>query len=194
MHKALRSFFLPVICVAGGLLAGLLNATTVVPVNFDQLVANADRVFIGTCSSVEAGSTPEGLPYTAYTFSVAEVLKGDVGAAVTLRQLGLLEPQRVGGNMVKVFRIQGMPTYKVGQKFLLFLRADSELGLASPIGLFQGAFSIGLDAEGAKVAVNGSNNVNLFQGMDNLPAVATAHRIGPVKLSLLLDLIRQRGQ
>lgn len=183
-----------VVCLAASLVATGVHATMVISMNFDQLLASADRVFIGSCTLVKEGKTKkERLPYTEYIFTVSEVLKGRAGKTITIRQLGLLTPQRVDGNRVQVFRIQGMPTYKPGQKMLLLLRSDSKLGLTSPIGLFQGAFSISVDAEGSQVAVNGSNNVNLFQGMENLPAIAAEHRVGPVQLSLLIDLVRTRG-
>lgn len=192
----MRKIFLisGVVCLAAGLVATGVHATMVIPMNFDQLLANADRVFIGTCTAVNEGTTKEGIPYAEYTFTVSEALRGSVGETVTIRQFGQLTPKRVDDKLLQNFRVQGMPTYKPGQRMLLLLRSDSQLGLTSPIGLFQGAFSVQLDAEGAEVAVNGSNNVNLFQGMKGLPKAAADHRLGPVPLSLLVDLVRTPGR
>ena len=139
MRRRLLLSLLMAAGLVGGVVANQVHATTVLPLNMEQMLADASRVFIGTCSSVEAGKTAEGIPYTAYTFAVSEGLKGDTGGTVMIRQFGLLEPRRVDNKMIQAFRVLGMPTYKPGQKMLLLLGSDSELGLTSPVGLFQGA-------------------------------------------------------
>lgn len=189
MNKSLRLAAL--LSVVAGLVALSARATMVLPMNFSQLAGGADRIFIGTCSSVKEGQTAEGLPFTEYTFTVLEGFKGQVGETVTFRQVGQLAPRRYNDKLAQVFRVPGMPVYRPGQKALLFLHADSRIGLTSPVGLFQGAFLLSTDLAGAEVAVNGADNANLFRGMESLPAAAQQHRQGPVKLSLLRTLLKQ---
>ena len=103
------------------------------------------------------------IPVTTYTFSVSERIKGVTGDILTVRQFGVRQP-RVQGDQALVFRIPGMPVYQVGQEVVLFLIADSSLGLTSPVGLSQGAFTIE-ERDGRKVLQNGNQNLGLFKDL-----------------------------
>ena len=86
---------------------------------------------MGVCVSASEKTEPyDGtqFTYTEYTFQVFEVLKGDVGNTIMIKQFG----RRAGlGSII------GMPSYEPNQKYLLFLNDDSHLGLTTPVGLFQ---------------------------------------------------------
>lgn len=139
-------------------------ATKVKSVNLEQMVQGADRIFIGTCVAVEDGTVPgTEIPITTYTFSVSERIKGVMGGTLTVRQFGVREP-RIQGDQALVQRIPGMPVYRVGQEVVLFLVSDSSLGLTSPVGLFQGAFTVE-EREGKKVLQNGNQNLGLFKDL-----------------------------
>ena len=112
-----------------------LGATTVQTVNLFEMVKLADRVFWGKClkmKTAQDGAT--GLLVTAYTFEVREGIKGvSAGETVVFRQISQGQ---------KGFGIPGLPQYHEGQEALLFLHADSRIGLTSPVGLSQGVFRV----------------------------------------------------
>ncbi len=140
------------------------HATRVKLVNLEEMVYGAHRIFLGTCVTVEDNTVPgTEIPVTTYTFSVLEPIKGEIKETVVLRQLGVRRP-RVRSGKVLVFHVPGMPVYRVGQEVVLFLVADSPLGLASPVGLSQGAFTV-VERQGKKMLKNGLQNAGLLNGL-----------------------------
>ena len=158
-------------------------ATKVKRVNLEEIVKGADRIFAATCVAVEDTTLGDTrIPITRYTFSVSEGLKGGVGDTVVVRHLGVRKP-RPQGNKVLVFRVPGMPVYRVGQEVVLFLVAESVVGLSSPVGLSQGAFTV-VERQGRKVLLNGNQNAGLLRGL--APAShATRWRLSLKEESLL---------
>jgi hypothetical protein len=144
-----------------GLLVGLglvapLGATSVRIVSLEEMVQLADRVFRGRCLSAREIPGVAGLDAMEYTFEVSEGVKGvSTGEQVVFRQVLAAQVGKRG--------ISGMPGYREGQDLLIFLHADSRLGLTSPVGFSQGVFQTVPDAEGVRV-VNGVNNRNLMMG------------------------------
>ena len=112
-----------------------LGATTVQTVKLFEMVKLADRVFWGTCLQMKTEQDEaSGLWVTAYTFEVREGIKGvSAGETIVFRQIS---PGQKG------FGIPGLPQYHEGQQALLFLHANSRIGLTSPVGLSQGVFQI----------------------------------------------------
>lgn len=128
-------------------------ATHVKPVNLQDMVASADRIFLGACIKAEETTLPSGLTATEYTFQVRRGLKGvNSGDTVTFRQLHASGRQSLS--------IPGLPRFRHGQDTLVFLHGDSKLGLTSPVGLSQGVFQVQQSNEGL-VVVNGMGNSNL---------------------------------
>ncbi len=120
-----------------------LHATTVRLVSLEEMVKAADRIFVGKCVSVESRSDEYGLPATYVTFLVIEQIKGDLGERVTIKQ--------IGGRTSEVFKIPGLPTYRVGEEVLLFLHPNSQHGFTSPVGLNQGKWSVLESSAGKKM-------------------------------------------
>lgn len=186
--------------------SGSAAATTMRHQTFSELVQEAERVFVGVCVSALDGELvqPGGwaVPYTEYTFEVRQVLKGQLGQHLTIRQYGVREPRPTSdGRLALASRLPAMPVYQPGQTLLLFLIGDSSLGLTSPVGLAQGAFRI-VSEGGKRMAVNGFNNAGLFRGLP--PSALSAHpplsseelgllatNRGPVGLDSLLSLARR---
>jgi hypothetical protein len=167
---------IPILTAIGLLTVGaaVADATKVKSVNLEKMIEEADRIFIGTCVAAEEGSLPgSDIPITLYTFSVSERIKGAIGETLTIRQVGVRKP-RIQGDEALVFRIPGMPVYQVGQEVVLFLAADSQLGLTSPVGLMQGAFTVE-ERDGRKMLQNGFQNGGLF---NNLPPETSARKWG----------------
>ncbi len=150
MNRTIRC---TVAAVALLLPAATLEATSVRTVNLEEMVGYADRVFYGRCLGVAEAEGRAGFAVMEYTFEVVEGIKGVAsGEVVKVRQVTAGKMGRLG--------VPGMPSYREGQKLLLFLHGDSQLGLTSPVGFTQGVFRMIQDRDGLK-AVNGVGNSNL---------------------------------
>lgn len=154
----MKTKFRELILVASlGCLAGGLYATSVRTVNLGEMVGYADRVFYGRCLEAAPAESKAGFAVVEYTFEVLEGIKGTAGSeTVTFRQVQSGGKGQMG--------IPGMPAYRPGQKLVLFLHGDSELGLTSPVGFMQGVFQVRHDGDALKV-VNGLGNQNLGHGL-----------------------------
>jgi len=134
------------------------SGISVKPVNLEEMVAKADRVFHGTCERSESRHVESTrIPVIEYTFRVETAIKGvSEGERVVFRQVHWQDAGQTGAPDV--------PEYKVGQQMLLFLKKDSQGGFTSPVGLRQGAFLV--KGKGASAAVmNLDSNRNLTAGM-----------------------------
>ncbi len=167
-----------------------LGATTVQTVNLFEMVRLADRVFWGTClkmKTAQDGAT--GLLVTAYTFQVREGIKGvSAGETVVFRQISASQ---------KGFGIPGLPQYHEGQEALLFLHADSRIGLTSPVGLSQGVFQVERVQDYLAVT-NSLGNRNLAHNVSAELAVGSGltdhdqgalEKANPIPLSRFLSLV-----
>lgn len=141
-------------------LAVTVRATTVRSVNLKDMVHLADRIFLGHCVELQqVRDSGIGIPVVEYTFYVERGIKGvRTGQTVVFRQLQ--------SSRVSRFGVPGMPHFASGQQILLFLYADSRLGLTSPVGLEQGIFHQERMPDGEMGLVNQQRNVNLKTGWD----------------------------
>lgn len=139
--------------------------------NLEQMVREADRIFVGKVIGVREDyifAAGGNIQVTLYTFAVDEVLKGSVeNTLTTIKQVGHhSDPSSLFG--------QGMPRYKEWTVVMLFLRADSQYGLTSPVGLGQGAFLVKMDGP-VKVSVRNSwGNRGLLEGSGRIDALLQA--------------------
>ena len=178
-----------------------LTATTVRIVNLSEMVQASDRVFHGRCVSAREMTHSNGLPIVEYTFLVSNGIKGTVeGERVVFRQL---QASRARG-----FGIAGLPVFRKDQDLVLFLAADSRIGLTSPTGLSQGVFSVLQDRRGKLAIVNGFKNQNLTHDLEpsRFYKMGLKHsqaellrRQGPISLEALPEAVRtidayQRGR
>ncbi len=101
------------------------EATTLLPMTAEALADQADLIFTGTAVRSEVVLSKDGtFPFTYVTFSVDEALKGSTGGDLTLRFLG-------GSTGREQVVAEGMPRFKVGERYLLFVTGDSRA--ASPV-------------------------------------------------------------
>ncbi|MSS73510.1 MAG: hypothetical protein EXS64_18775 [Candidatus Latescibacteria bacterium] len=127
--------------------AGTSHAVKVVALGIEEVVARADRIFVGTCVEVRGERDPEhGIVVTRYTFTVSRPVKGQVGGTVTFRQYG-------GSAGKRRTVIDGLPVYRPGEEVVLFLKPDSAWGLTSPVGLFQGRYEVSRDGVSGRKTV-----------------------------------------
>jgi hypothetical protein len=135
--------------------------------NLEEMVEAVDRIFTGKVVSAKEDyiSAAGGmLPLTIYTFEVDDVLKGNIGKTLSIKQFG--HQSSFGG--------QRIPRYMQGQVVMLFLHPNSEYGLTSPVGLEQGAFLV-KTIGGVKVSViNGRRNQGLFERSPKIDSILQA--------------------
>jgi hypothetical protein len=141
--------------------------------NLEEMVVTADRVFIGECTAVEPAREAVGggtLPVTRYTFSVQQVLKGDVTERLTFTQIGYPprpalkgEPSSHGLSVRPGMQLHGAADYGVGDRLLMLLIPNYQNGrFTYPVGLDQGAFLLEDDGSGGTTVRNNLNNLGLF--------------------------------
>jgi hypothetical protein len=111
----------PIVTLAFLLLAGLARATTVVPPTFPELVSEADAIYRGHVTGVEARhvARPDGSAVikTFVTVAVERTLKGTAQNDITLEFLG----GRIGD---ETLQIAGTPQFNVGDYGILFVQGN----------------------------------------------------------------------
>jgi hypothetical protein len=143
------------------------SATTYQMVADPLLADQAETIVEATVVAVEPAPV-DGRPATDYQIEVARVIKGDLpGSTVVMRVPGGVRPDGVG------LKIWGAPTFREGDKALLFLNAGSD-GVYRPLHLMLGAFHVD-QVEGRRVA---------FRDLSE------ATRIGPDGLQHEADTVR----
>jgi hypothetical protein len=179
-----------VACLLGLALAGPAGAASVRPLLLDEIIDTATVAFQGTCiDNRTERETQTNLVVTYTTFAVKDVLKGAVQATHVIKQIGGKMP---AGELS--FRVDGVPTFVVGEDYVVLLAGVSAAGFSSPIGLAQGKFTVQQDASGQRVS-NGRDFREMTAGMPSavLPE-ATARVLGaataPVR-DLGLDEFKQ---
>ncbi len=138
-------------------------AQRTIPMNLEQLVADAGMIFSGRVVEVRTGvrDPKTNLIVTYVTFDVQENLYGASGRRVTIKQYG-------GEADGIAFYPAGLPRYKEGEEVLLLLYGPSDIGMQSPVGMEQGKFSVGRDEKSGKRTVSSATGTqNLFKGMKN---------------------------
>ena len=171
------------------------HATSVVPLYLDEIIDTATTVIHGTCIGNRSDRDPQtGMIVTYTTFQVQDVLKGQAGFTHIIKQIGGDLPD---GSLK--YKVQGVPTFKVGENYVVFLYGVSSAGFSSPVGLGQGRFNVVIDETGAQVT-NGLDFKEMTSRMlpREIPQAAKSklQQVGPVSrmgLDEFKQLIRQRS-
>jgi len=138
------------------------QAMSVLPLYLDEIVADAQIAFYGTCTSNRAKYDPgTGLIVTYTSFDVHDVLKGNVQTTHIIKQVG-------GRTKHQQYQIEGVPSFAVGQEYVVFLYGVSSAGFSSPVGLSQGQFVVRPGARGLEI----SNGRDFKEMLRSLPAQA----------------------
>jgi hypothetical protein len=158
---------LRLVLICGLLLSSTLpaSATSVLPLDLQQLSTRASLIFyaeaIGNQTRVDAIS---GQLVTFTEFRVIDPIKGDAGETYTIKQLGGYDSK----SDTRVV-IHGVPVFRPGKRYVVFLPKPSTLGFCSPLGLQQGRFSVFRDNDEIVV----SNGRHLDQQQTSQPASLT---------------------
>lgn len=146
------------------------QAASVLPLYLDEMIDTSTTAFEGRVTANRTVRDPATkLVVTYTTFEVVDVLKGSVTATHEIKQIGGSLP---GENLE--YRVQGVPTFNVGESYVVFLAGVSAAGFSSPIGLAQGRFGVQEHASGRRVA-NGRDFKDMTSRITaRLPAAAKA--------------------
>ena len=180
-------------CLLSLVIAMPAHAMSVLPLYLDEIINDAALVFQG--KSIENHSERDkqtGSIVTYSTFEVQDVLKGEVGSTHTIKQIG-------GKLEGETHQTTGVPTFTVGESYVLFLYGVSAAGFSSPVGLEQGKFNIIPVSTGFHVT-NGRDFKEMTLGIpDNLvPSSAkikmrqTPGPINRLDLGEFKQLVRQK--
>jgi len=131
--KHLASFFLiAAVCIAP------VEAITVVPMTFEELVAESTAVVYARVADVRGRWTADRRNIeSVVTLESLRYLKGDLGAEPAVRL-----PGGEAGGMMQV--LPGAPVLRTGDLVVLFLGARGPV-IPSPVGLTQGVFRVAVD-------------------------------------------------
>lgn len=105
------------------------------PLGLQEIVQSAGTSFIGTVTGTRYGYDANHDIVTYTTFRVDEAVTGHPASVVTIKQLG--------GVMDGLdTRISHIRYFKKGEKVLVSMYANSELGFSNPVGLDQGVWPV----------------------------------------------------
>lgn len=125
-----------------------------VPLNLEEITNSAKRIFSGICEKKEEikNDPHSHLSIVRYTFRVIEPIRGIDSEKITFSQW---KPTAAEAG------------YTVGQKYVIFLYGESQLGLTSPVGYVQGKFHVEKKGSnrGVEYIKNRLNNVGLSKNL-----------------------------
>ena len=134
-----------------------VHASSVLPLYLDQIVAGSHIAFQGICTGNRSERDAQtGMIVTYSSFDVSDILKGNAGATHIIKQIG----GQVGAES---YRVQGVPSFVVGQEYVVFLYGVSNAGFSSPVGLSQGLFGVRSGPAGKEIS-NGRDFKELLSG------------------------------
>ncbi len=141
--KKLTAFLLAAFFCAVGF---SVQATTVIPPDFDSLVSRAEIIFQGSVTNVHSQWVGEGGQrhiVTYVTFKVDESLKGAPGASYTIRMLG----GTVDGQTMEV---SDGPKFKAGDHDILFVEHNGTQFIPL-VGIMYGRYKIETTGSGSEI-------------------------------------------
>ncbi|MFT4540142.1 MAG: hypothetical protein ACI841_002174 [Planctomycetota bacterium] len=123
-----------------------VNASTAVPVEVEDLVANAALLLEAKITSARCIAGVGGCVDTEYSLAVARTFWGEHAPVQVLRLPGGVLPD--GRGMV----LPGVPHFSLGEDVVLALSEANDDGLRMPIGLDQGCYRLRVEANGDRFA------------------------------------------
>ena len=126
-----------------------LNATTVIPPSFDELVSRAEVIFQGLVTDVRSQWVGEGAQrhiVTYVTFKVDDAIKGSPGATYTMRMLG----GTVDGQTMEV---SDSPKFKKGDRDFLFVEHNGQQFIPL-VGIMHGRFRVKREQDGREIVAS----------------------------------------
>lgn len=145
-----QSMSLVVLLAAG---AASLAASTVRPVSLKELSVRAQRVTVGTIESITSyKDSVSGRILSRVAVAETQTLSGAAPSSFTFEMLG-----GTAGDVQEW--IAGFPTFRAGDKVVLFLRGNTATLAGPTVGMWQGVFFVQPDASGAETVSNHARQV-----------------------------------
>jgi len=127
-----------------------VSATSLRPISLEQLSTRATLIFYGQVISNQVKQDEQSGQIATFTeFKVIDLIKGNAADTHTIKQIGGELKDRN-----RALRIHGVPKFRAGKNYVVFLPTKSKLGFSSPLGLHQGSFSV-LNINGEQLVSNG---------------------------------------
>jgi hypothetical protein len=142
---------------------GSLQATTVIPPTFDELVDRAEVIFQGSVTDVRSQWVGEGGQrhiVTYVTFKVEDAIKGNPGGSYSIRMLG----GTVEGHTMEV---SDSPKFKKGDRDILFVEHNGQQFIPL-VGIMHGRYHI--------IRGEGGREIMATNSGEPVSDVATLHK------------------
>jgi hypothetical protein len=170
-----------ILLAVAGLIAGAagLQATTVVPPEFPELVQSSDYVIRGRVKALRNEiQLRDGreVPFTLVEIEVKQVIAGEPPANVVLRLLGGRTSD--GGSLT----VEGVPQFQAGDEDILFVRGNGTT-FYPLAGVMHGRYPVRFDKNLRREYVARANGV---------PLAATAEVALPLAEGKLAQFLRQQ--
>jgi hypothetical protein len=113
------------------------KASIVQALDLDELVAQADQILLGRVVFSESFQRPNG---TIGTWHRIQIERDVRGSAADEREVMV---ETLGGSLGDVaMRVEGEPTFAVGERVLVFVRGDGAYQAFRPVGMGQGVMRV----------------------------------------------------
>lgn len=165
--KLIKNLFVALILVTA---VWQLDASTVVPLNFDELSRASDTVVAGEVTAIAADRDANGYIYSTVTIHVAEAVPQTmVGTDYVFRMIG-------GTLNGQSTYIEGMPKFAVGDGLILFLNESTDSAMGPTVGLWQGVFRLDSESgvsDSSKQLVVGVEGARLMRAVPTVAVEGT---------------------
>lgn len=141
------------------LAVSIAGATTLVKMGFSDLARDADQVVVGTVAGIQGEWDPSGrFIHSTVTLVVERSLRGNTPDTLILRT-----PGGQVGTLAQ--RADGMATFEVGEKVLVFLTTWED-GTPKVLGYVQGKSRVIVDGQGRERLVGGEADGRTLAGVE----------------------------
>ena len=166
----------------------LASATSLVPINLQQLSTRASLIFYAEVLSNNVKKDEQSGRIATFTeFKIIDSIKGNADSTHTIKQ--------IGGRLASTgttLRIHGVPEFQPGNNYVVFLPEKSSLGFCSPLGLHQGSFTVST-VNGEQIVSNGRSLVVQPQQNSNtiqIPLAVDADKPTHARLDDFINTVR----
>jgi hypothetical protein len=129
--------FLPGALLAALLVASPADASIVQGLDLEELVSHADRIVLGQVLFSESFVQPDGKIGTWHRIAVERELRGQ---APDEREVIV---ETLGGQLGNLgMRVEGEPSFSVGERVLVFMRDGGPYTAFRPVGMGQGVMRV----------------------------------------------------
>lgn len=126
------AFLAPMLIV----MAALSTSAQVLPVSLQDMVERAGIIVSGRVVDVRQGGHPD-YPHVTVTYVTVEIEESFKGLSADRRRFTFMQ---FGGQGLT--RVPELPSYRQGERVILFLYPKSRYGFTSPVGGIQGKLSV----------------------------------------------------